>query len=311
MRVRIIFSLKNKGGIVPFHHQHILARLIEEIHPVAEYAKRKDSKIFYNFSGLKGQTRVGKYGLHFYSSKVTLVFAASDKEYLDDFLKKIFDFRELGIGQLRLAPESVLVEELPNFAPTEEGNKFISISPLVVIHPLNKEISAKDFIPPETDAFSDFLYDSTMSRMEKSGKYSPEEIASFFRFQVEPDPTYMTKVRREEKKFARIYTVYFNREKHEVRGYTMPFALFAVRPVLEFVFNFGLGELTNKGFGMIDAVQEEFSERVKPYDFGLNPDKSENDLDELYSFSVVPKEGRARRKRIDADEDSSSGKSED
>lgn len=297
MRVRIVFNLKNKGALVPFHHQHILAALVEEIHPVQEYQNQDEKRIFYNFSGLKGQTRVGKYGLHFYSNKVTLVFAASSKQYLDDFLNKIFNFRELTIGQLCLVPDSVLLEHPPNFRETDKGTKFMVISPIVIKNPVKTDESAKAFISPETSTFSDDLYDSTMARMERIGQYTEDQIGSFFKFQVVPDPKYMARVKKEDKKIARIYTVYIGREKYEVRGYTIPFTLFAKAEVQDFVFNYGLGELAHKGFGMIDAVAEDFSQRVEAYNFPGFKEKemSDEDLNQLYTFSVTPK-GRKDKK---------------
>ena len=65
----------------------------------------------FNFSGLKGQTKVSRKGLHYYSSKVTLVFACSDKAFLDYFIKQLFAQKDLIVGNLHLEPESVESEE--------------------------------------------------------------------------------------------------------------------------------------------------------------------------------------------------------
>ena len=64
MRIRIIFELNNRGACVPFHHQYLIAELIEElkIEAGSEYMDFNT----YTFSGLKGQTKVGKTGLHFF-----------------------------------------------------------------------------------------------------------------------------------------------------------------------------------------------------------------------------------------------------
>ncbi|MDX1903181.1 MAG: CRISPR-associated protein Cas6, partial [Thermonemataceae bacterium] len=61
MRVRIVFSLQNKGATAPFHHQDLLygwlTRLLPEIYT--------DYQEMYSFSGLKGQIEVSQKGLHF------------------------------------------------------------------------------------------------------------------------------------------------------------------------------------------------------------------------------------------------------
>ncbi len=38
-----------------------------------------------------------------------------------------------------------------------------------------------------------------MSRMERSGAYTPEQIASFYKFQVVPDKGYLQRIREGEK----------------------------------------------------------------------------------------------------------------
>lgn len=262
MRVRIVFHVKNKGANVPFHHQSILSQLIYEIlnHTDNEF---KDYNS-YCFSGLKGQTKVSRDGLHFYSSKVTLVLAAFDEAFVKHFLNQLFKLEELQIGTLVLVPEWVEREVLPPFAETV---KYLCISPLVIANPEELFFQAKKFVSPTSDDFSDLLYEATMSRMEASKKYTDDQIASFFRFQVVPDRAYLKRIQDSDKKFARIYSFHNKeQEKLEVRGYTFPFVLYAAPEVQEFIFNSGLGYFPNKGFGLLDLTNNLVSETEK-YDF--------------------------------------------
>ncbi|MBK5278403.1 MAG: CRISPR-associated protein Cas6, partial [Bacteroidia bacterium] len=129
MRIRIIFSLVNRGGYVPFHHQFLLAQTIKGL--VIQGANKEfASYTQYNFSGLKGQIKISRKGLHFYSSKVTLVFSASDQDFLDYFLATLFNQKELMIGNLQLVPESFEKEET---ATITDSVKFLCISPVVLI----------------------------------------------------------------------------------------------------------------------------------------------------------------------------------
>ncbi|MFC2123885.1 CRISPR-associated endoribonuclease Cas6 [Bacteroidota bacterium] len=261
MRIRIIFILKNKGGFVPFHHQYILAQLVKGI-----IIKGGDQKYLnyadYNFSGLKGQTKISRNGLHFFSSKVTLVFASMDQGFIDYFLENLFELPQIEIGNLVLVPESVEEEKIPKI--TEEM-KFICISPLVLIIPNFHDNQGKKFIPPEVDDFSDFLYETTIIRMERSGLYTAKKLQSFFKFQVVPDVEYLRKIREGQKKFARIYPVFDQDVKYEIRGYTLPFTLYASADVQKFAFISGLGAFTNKGFGMLDIANVDPTSRTKPY----------------------------------------------
>lgn len=257
MRIRIIFRLRNKGTTLPFHHQHILTTLVASL--LADYGKEN---LIYNFSGLKGQTRVSRYGLHYYSNRVTLVFSSLDKGMIDHFIRKVFQHHLLEVGDLVLSPELVEEERQPKFSNL---TKYVSISPLVITPPDEDEV-AKEFVMPDSAQFSDLLYESTLFQMERSGLFSAQEIASFYQFQVQPDMLYIEKLKREAKKFARIYTLYDNESpKAEVRGYTFPFSLYAHPEVHNFIFNCGFGEVTDEGYGMIDLANADPTVRCVPY----------------------------------------------
>jgi CRISPR-associated endoribonuclease Cas6 len=253
--------VKNKGGYVPFYHQSLLAQLADSI-----LAGSKDAlpEVEYSFSGLKGQTKVSKNGLHFYSSRATLVFSSYSTEIIDYFLQHLFERGELEIGTLQLMPESVEKEQPPVFA---DELKCVCISPIVAVDPIANDFYAKKFISPDTDTFSDFLYESTMMRMERSGRYTSDQIASFYKFQIIPDKTYLQKIKEGDKKFARIYPIQETDSRYEVRGYTFPFVLYSAPEVQQFLFECGMGYFTNKGFGMIDVVNADLARRTEPYLF--------------------------------------------
>lgn len=260
MRVRIIFGLKNRGAKIHFHHQHLLVKFSQQIISKCE-PKYRDYK-YYNFSGLKGQIKVGKGGLHYMSSKVTLVFSSLNIDFINQFLNSLFSFKDIQIGEMELSPESIEMEAEVTF---ENKTKYVCISPILVLDPILHTEDNKSFFEPESDEFSDFLYESTMIRMEKSGIYTPEQISSFSQFQLTPDKDYLAKVAQEDKKFSRVYTTYLNSEKYEVRGYTFPFTLSAANDVHNFIFHSGLGALSENGFGMIDLANSDPTQRTIKY----------------------------------------------
>lgn len=247
---------------MPFHHQYLLAQLKESI--LKDLDQRYAYFTDYNFSGLKGQTKISKNGLHYYSSRVTLVMSSTDQGFIDQFLQRLFEFKELKLGNLQLVPENVEIELPPKFG---EALRCVCISPVVITEPTSNEALAKKFISPDTDIFSDLLYDSTMSRMEKSGNYTAEQIASFYKFQIVPDKDYLNKIKEGEKKFARIYPVFVKDEKLEIRGYTFPFSLYAAPEVQAFLFKCGLGTFTYKGFGMLDIANADLNRKTAVYQF--------------------------------------------
>ncbi|SEJ48857.1 CRISPR-associated endoribonuclease Cas6 [Cyclobacterium xiamenense] len=275
MRIRLIFSLKNKGAYLPFHHQYILAQFLKGL-IVKGGQETFFNYNYFNFSGLKGQTKVSRSGLHYYSSLVTLVVSAPDEAFIDYLLEQVFKTPKIELGNLILSPEYTEKEIEP---PLETSNKFVCISPLVLLTPTFDDESGKRFINPDTDEFSDLLYESTLTRMEKSGWYNQEQMESFYKFQVVPDMNYVNKLREQQKKFARIYSVYDMDVKYEVRGYTLPFTLYAAEEVQDFVFKCGLGAFTHKGFGMLDLANNMPSQRTEPYKFkreGFVPYRSQS-----------------------------------
>jgi len=253
LRTRIIFSLKNRGAYVPFHHQYLLAQVIKGL---LVFGPDKSFLEFnnFNFSGLKGQTKVSRKGLHYYSSKVTLVFACTDKAFMDYFIKQLFAQKDLIVGNLHLEAESVEPEEPVQIS---DEARFLCISPIVLLPPAFNDDRGKKFINPDSDEFSDILYESTIHRMEATGKYSPEQLGTFYKFQIVPDKDYINRIQSSHKKFARIYPLYDNDIKFEVRGYTFPFVLYAAKEVHQFIYENGLGQFTHKGFGMLDIANND------------------------------------------------------
>jgi CRISPR-associated endoribonuclease Cas6 len=74
MRVKFSFlKPKNNDGAIPLHHQKLISHVIRDIlsdfpgHPV-----------LYNFSTLKGTSKVQTGQIRFHSSKVSLVFSSVD-----------------------------------------------------------------------------------------------------------------------------------------------------------------------------------------------------------------------------------------
>lgn len=135
---------------------------------------------------------------------------------------------------------------------------------MIIIHPSDERNNPTRFIDPSSDEFSDLLYESTITRLEKLKKFSQEELSSFNQFQIIPDQSFLDKIKGGDKKYSRIYTTHIQNQKYEIRGYTFPFTLFASSHIQNFIFECGLGELTENGLGMLDLTNEIYKERVVP-----------------------------------------------
>ncbi|MEQ9303713.1 MAG: hypothetical protein RJQ14_07330 [Marinoscillum sp.] len=159
---------------------------------------------FYSFSGLKGQTRLSRNGLHYNSKKVTIVISSASEEFVRHLVDLVFDQKELTIGELNISPDTA-EEELS--VALERGSKYVCISPLVLIPPDQGPEASKEFIDPNLDVFSDLLYESTIARMTEYG-IDVDGIPDAQKFQLVPDAQYLQKIKSTNKKFARIYPVF-------------------------------------------------------------------------------------------------------
>ncbi len=258
MRNRIIFSVRTRGEAIPFHHQHLIGKLINDT-VVEMLPEEYVNYQHYNYSGLKGQTRVSRAGLHYLSNKVTIVFSSLSPEFSNLFLEAILSKDVVTLGNLYLEPESVEEEIIPEFG---EETKYVCISPLILTDS-DDPMQSKKFVHPADDHFSDLLFDAIIFRLEELGLYSFEKLQEFKKFQFIPDQAYIDKIQQSNKKYSRIYTIYDKLNNFEVRGYTLPFTLIAAPEIQDFVFRIGLGSFTNYGFGMLDLANADPLQRVK------------------------------------------------
>ena len=178
---------------------------------------------------------------------------------MDYFIAQLFAQKDLIVGNLHLEPESVESEEPVQIS---DEARFLCISPIVLLPPAFNDDRGKKFISPDSDEFSDLLYDSTIARMEATGKYTQKQLSSFYKFQIVPDKDYIQRIQASHKKFARIYPLYDNDIKFEIRGYTFPFVLYAAKEVHNFIYENGLGQFTHKGFGMLDIANNDSIHRA-------------------------------------------------
>ena len=253
MRVRIIFENKDKGAVVPFHHQYHLYRLFRGIIKKCGDEAMESYKQF-NFSGLKGQTKVSKSGLHFYSNKITIVFSCSDKEFVDKIIQQIFEFELLKVRSLQLKP---LYVEMENEVEFSESMEYICISPMILLETELFDDGAKEFIHPQTTDFSVRLKNTILERFPE---FSKSDV-----FEFEPDHQYIERIESQGKKYSRIYPFYDQDIPYEVRGFTFPFHLKAPIELHQQIYNHGIGLYCDKGFGMVDMANVEPGNKTVTY----------------------------------------------
>jgi CRISPR-associated endoribonuclease Cas6 len=245
MRLKISFlKVHGSSGMVPLHHQRIISAFMEEV--IQEL--QTQSKL-YNFSSLKGTSKVMQGQIRFLSSKVSLVISAPEEDFVREWVKRIFDRRLVAFAKLSLVPKSY---QVMTEATIQTVMKYVCISPLVPDLPFINTGEPPPALDPSSQSFSDLVFNHILDRMEKAG-YTEEQLNQYAEFELTPDPQYMQKVQDMQKKFSRIYK---NNDNETIHGYLLPFTLHAHPDVQKFVWQSGIGLYTTQGFGMLDTVPE-------------------------------------------------------
>jgi CRISPR-associated endoribonuclease Cas6 len=245
MRIKISFlKVHGSSGTVPLHHQKIISAFMDEVMRELPVGSNH-----YNFSSLKGTSKVQSGQIRFLSSKVSLVMSAPEADVADQWVKKIFDRRLVSFAKLTLVPKSFEIIPDPEFKPTM---KYVCISPMIPQTAFEVDAAGNipDALDPRSHEFSDLFYDAVLDRMEKAG-FTPEQMADFAEFEIVPDPIYVQKIVDSHKKFARIYK---NNNNQTIFGYLLPFTLHAHPQVQKFIWECGIGLYTTQGYGMVDIV---------------------------------------------------------
>jgi CRISPR-associated endoribonuclease Cas6 len=244
MRFKISFVREQaSSNSIPLHHQKLVTEaLAEYIDPVT------DDRSLFNFSSLKGTSKIQNGFMRFLSSKITLVVSGRNRDLCEQVVNAIFLNKRLSVGKMTLIPRHKEVIPDPAF---QTRMRYLCISPLILVDPNKEAEKAMEQVEPTSQDFSDLLYNAVLDRMERSG-YSESQLNGFAEFEFMPDMEYVTKIQESGKKFARQYKCLSGLP---MVGYLLPFTLHAHPEVHKYIWECGLGLLTEEGYGMIDTVK--------------------------------------------------------
>ena len=114
MRVKISFLRDHSSAnSIPLHHQKLLTDSL-----VPFFESLTADKTLFNFSSLKGTSKIMNGFMRMLSSKVTLVISGRNKEYMDQIIKMIFERPYLTVGKMNLIPKNYDIIPDPDFQTT-------------------------------------------------------------------------------------------------------------------------------------------------------------------------------------------------
>lgn len=251
MKVKIILNKQSKYGLVPFNHlnelYNLIISIIESKYAIFEpiigpYAKNAKEFTFFTFSGIKGFSKVENNALNFQSKKLSWVISSPVEGFVDKLLDELFRMSAIKVGDILINPIQTEVIPPPNF---HKAIKYLALSPLV----LQKD--EQTIYTPESEAFSDKLFETTIHKMiQFYGDSLPYNHMTEFQFI--PDKEYIERMKNQRKDIVREYdTVKYGK----VKTYLMPFVLYAHPKIHEFVWDTGIGDVTEEGFGGVDVLK--------------------------------------------------------
>ena len=234
MRIKISF-LREASSInsIPLHHQKLVTDCLG---PMMDSIT--SDRTAFNYSSLKGTSKIQNGFMKILSSKVTLVISGKNKEHLELLVKTIFEQPHITIGKMNLVPKMYHVIPDPEF---QTRMRYLCISPLILVDPNKDSERALLHVDPTSHEFSDILYNDVLDRMERSG-YTEAQLNEFAEFEVTPDQEYVKKVNETGKKYARHYKSFSGMS---MMGYLIPFTLHAHAEVHKFIWLVGMGGAGN------------------------------------------------------------------
>ncbi len=244
MRFKISFVREqSSSNSIPLHHQKLVTDALGSlIDPITSDRSQ------FNFSSLKGTSKIQNGFMRFLSSKITLVVSGRNAESTEQLVESVFANKPISIGKMNLIPRQKEVIPDPDF---QTKMRYLCISPLILVDPNKDAEKALEQFDPTSHQFSDVLFNVVLDRMEKSG-YTDEQLNDFAEFEFTPDMQYVTKIQESGKKFARQYKCV---NGIPMVGFLLPFTLHAHPDVHKFIWEAGLGVLTDEGYGMVDTVK--------------------------------------------------------
>lgn len=249
MRAKIVFNItKEEADLMPHYHQNLLLHWTGIIRKQKEKWRRYTD---YHFSSLRGQTTSLQEGIKYLNKRVKFVIASPRKDFIDFFVQQVFKREVWQIGPLHLAPcyaeQQVVAPKLSHIV------KYLCLSPVIPSPIVLADPEAgRQFISPIDGQFSDLLYECMVRRMVQSGYYAHEKVEELSKFQLIPDYSYLERMHKQGKLFARTHPVNYRGHQYEIRGYIFPLTLYADPSVQTYVYTHGLGAFTQQGFGMVE-----------------------------------------------------------
>ena len=262
MRIKITFTNLNDETYLPINTNYYLVKLINQL--TFEYrrylnsllSKNKNSNIFdmYTFSQLIIPDRkIVNFEIGVLSPEFHWYVSSPYYQFLGLITRELHQRKTVRIANRSFGVKNVSFLSSPTFGDTTE--RFTCLSPVAVYRSQNNDRSPAAFhlrggyvLPDE----SEYLKFIKRDLIEKYNTIKNEEIDNLD-FDLQYDPAY---IRKRNNRITKIITLENGEPVPEqVCGVLAPLQIKASPDILQIIYDAGLGQLNNFGFGMVEKIQ--------------------------------------------------------
>lgn len=258
MRIKITFKTRNHITYLPINTNYYLYKLINELtHDYYRYLcsivpnrNRRKKFDFYTFSQLIIPERIIKdYRIGIISNEFYWYVSSPFYQFLGILAKEIREKQIVRIHEKWFQVADVNFYPSPDFSSSSA--RFTCLSPVAVyrkrILDRGERNDFKMSVLPEEEEYiyfleKDLLYKHNMLKNEKRDRLDIE---------LEFDKEYL---KRRRNKITKVITLE-SEEQEQIRGVLAPLSIKAEPEILRLIYDMGLGQLNNWGFGMVERVQ--------------------------------------------------------
>lgn len=260
MRIKVTFSNPNKLTYIPINTNYYMVKLINQL--TYEYqrylnslnpSKRARKKFdLYTFSQLIiPQRQIADFKIGIKSSEFHWLISSPYYQFLGILAKELRDSDMVRISDRWFGVKEVSFITAPSFDESEA--QFTCLSPVAVYrHKIKKrkedDCFRNNYILPGEREYIRFLERDLLYKYNILRNSNRKKLE----LQLEFDPQYLEK---RKNKITKIITLENEKAMPEqIRGVLAPLHVKAEPDVLKVIYDAGLGQLNNLGFGMVETV---------------------------------------------------------
>ncbi len=258
MRIKITFETRNQTTFLPINTNYYLYQLINELtHDYRRYlcalvpGRSKWKKFdLYTFSQLIIPERVIRdYEIGINSPEFYWYISSPFYQFLGILAKELRERKTVRINDKRFRVGEVNFYPSPDFSSSSA--RFTCLSPVAVYRKqvmdrFERNNFSMSVLPDESEYIyflqKDLLYKHNILRNEKRDHLDLE---------LEFDKDYLRRRRNKITKVIRLE----GEDQEQIRGVLAPLSIKAEPDILRLIYDMGLGQLNNWGFGMVEKVQ--------------------------------------------------------